>query len=70
MPNRTHKIVAGVVDGNDLLNLFAAPSIQNNGSQIIINPISKHDTNFLSIVPSQARVKSATGDVKIEKISE
>lgn len=70
LPNHSHKIVAGVVDGKDLLKLFAAPSIQSNGNQITINPTNDSETSFLSILPSQTRAKSPSTEAKMERVEE
>ena len=67
LPNKTHKIVAGIIDGNELVNLFGAPEVLNNNSKITIAPSSSANAHFLSVVPSQnMRVASSQG-AKIEE---
>ena len=67
LPNQTNQIVAGVIDGTDLVHLLAAPQVSSCGTQITIAGGSDSKTNFLSVVPSQnTRATSNEGAVLAE----
>ena len=70
MPNVTTKIVAGVIDGNELIRLFSAPEHSQDGRKVTILNKSEQRAHFLSVVPSQTSktVSHTRGKVHEETI--
>ena len=53
LPNQTNKIVAGIIDAHELIQLFSAPELSQDGHRVTIYNKSDHKAHFLSVVPSQ-----------------
>jgi len=67
LPNITNKIVAGVIDGNDLVGLFSIPEISQDGQRVTIYNKSEHKAHFLSIVPSQSNRSGPQSGARIQE---
>lgn len=71
MPNKTHKIVAGIIDINETLGLLGAPAVAGqNPNKVSIQVNEKAEVKFIGIVPAQIRTRSASSGAKIVKSSE
>ena len=51
LPNRTHKVVAGIINGEDLLNSFSAPVLSHDGKKVALTPNGDSTLNFFAVVP-------------------
>lgn len=51
LPNHTHKIVAGIIDAQLLMNLFAQPAVSSDLREITLNPVENGTIPFIAIVP-------------------
>lgn len=63
LPNHTHKAVAGIIDGEALLNLFAAPVVSSDGKKVSLTPIENSTLPFVAVVP---QYKSRSSSSKVE----
>lgn len=69
LPNKTHKVVAGIVDFKDVLTLFSAPQVSQNGKKISIAPIDNSSVPFVSIVSALPELRSSFGDQRSVKVN-
>lgn len=51
LPNRTHKVVAGIISAEDLLNSFLPPVASQDGKKVTLTPNEKATMNFFAVVP-------------------
>lgn len=58
LPNHTHKIIAGIIDAELLMNLFASPVMSSDMREITLNPIENGTLPFIAIVPMQNRSRT------------
>lgn len=58
LPNHTHKIIAGIVDAERLMNLFASPTVSSDLREITLNPVESGTVPFIAIVPMQNRSRT------------
>ena len=49
LPNQTHKLVQGVINGKVLLNLFSAPVLVENSNKIILTPRPNAQISFTRV---------------------
>ena len=70
LPNKTHKVVAGIVDFKDVLTLFAAPQVSQNGERISIASLDNSSVPFVSIVSVLPELRSGYGDQRATKIED
>jgi hypothetical protein len=59
LPNHTHKIIAGIVNGEALLNLFGTPLLKN-GKEFALIPLENNALPFITIVPHQGQHRVAS----------
>lgn len=71
LPNKTHKIVAGIIDINETLSLLGAPILVGEKPNQITIPLNENAlVKFIGIVPAKIRTRSASSGAKIVKSSE
>lgn len=51
LPNHTHKVVAGIINGESLLNLFSEPVISHDGKKVTLTPNGNSTLTFAAVVP-------------------
>jgi hypothetical protein len=69
LPNHTHKVVAGIINGEALLNLFASPVLSSDGKKVSLTPIENGSLSFVAVVP-QYKVRSSSSSAKVEPKSQ
>ena len=69
LPNHTHKVVAGIINGETLLNSFKAPVLSQDGRKVTLTPIENSPFPFFAIVP-EYKARSGTSPSKVETHTE
>lgn len=69
LPNHTHKVVAGLINGETLLNLLAAPVLSNDGKKVSLTTVENNSLPFVAVVP-QYKSRSSSSTAKVEAKSQ
>lgn len=68
LPNHTHKVVAGIINGESLLNLLAAPVVSSDGKKVTLAPNGNTPLTFVAVVP-EYKSRSGSSTAKVESKS-
>lgn len=63
LPNRTHKIVVGIINAETLMNLFSAPVLSSDGKKVKLTPNGDAKLAFTAVSPQKYKPRGIESKV-------